>query len=51
MNPEPSRSGEYVVETIALEKAIAEAYKEGKIGKNASGSGIRSLHLLYYSQA
>mmetsp|Transcript_55861 Transcript_55861/g.132081 ORF Transcript_55861/g.132081 Transcript_55861/m.132081 type:complete len:458 (+) Transcript_55861:35-1408(+) len=31
--------GEYYDEAIALEKAIAEAYKAGKIGKNASGSG------------
>jgi hypothetical protein len=24
---------------VALEKAVAEAYKEGKLGKNAAGSG------------
>jgi len=31
--------GEYFDEAVALERAVAEAYKAGKIGKNASGSG------------
>jgi len=31
--------GEYYDEAMALEKAVAEAYKEGKLGKNAAGSG------------
>ena len=31
--------GEYYDEYVALEKAVAEAYKEGKLGKNAAGSG------------
>ncbi|EKX37816.1 F subunit of NADH-ubiquinone oxidoreductase [Guillardia theta CCMP2712] len=31
--------GEYYDEYVALEKAIAEAYAEGKLGKNACGSG------------
>jgi len=31
--------GEYYAEAVALETAVAEAYKEGKLGKNASGSG------------
>jgi NADH dehydrogenase (ubiquinone) flavoprotein 1 len=32
--------GEFKDEAIALERAVAEAYKEGLIGKNACGSGI-----------
>ena len=32
-------SGEYHDEAVALETAINEAYKEGRIGKNACGSG------------
>ncbi|WP_164114772.1 NADH-quinone oxidoreductase subunit NuoF [Sphingorhabdus sp. Alg239-R122] len=31
--------GEYIAEAIALEKAVAEAYDAGLIGKNAAGSG------------
>ncbi len=31
--------GEYVDERLALEKAIAEAYQAGLVGKNACGSG------------
>jgi len=31
--------GEYHDEAVALQRAIDEAYKNGKIGKNASGSG------------
>lgn len=31
--------GEYHDEAVALERAVAEAYKEGKLGKNAAGSG------------
>ena len=32
--------GEYVHERLALERAVAEAYAQGLIGKNACGSGI-----------
>ncbi|MCY7339051.1 MAG: NADH-quinone oxidoreductase subunit NuoF [Sphingomonas bacterium] len=31
--------GEYIVETEALRKAVAEAYAAGLLGKNAAGSG------------
>jgi NADH:ubiquinone oxidoreductase subunit F (NADH-binding) len=33
------RSGEFVNERKAVEKAIAEAYAKGYLGKNACGSG------------
>lgn len=31
--------GEFYNEAMALERAVSEAYEQGKIGKNASGSG------------
>ncbi|WP_324807625.1 NADH-quinone oxidoreductase subunit NuoF [Sphingomonas sp. LY29] len=31
--------GEFIVETAALRKAVAEAYEAGLLGKNAAGSG------------
>lgn len=38
-SPAPTRSGEFVNERKAVEKAIAEAYAKGYLGKNACGSG------------
>ena len=32
--------GEFIVETEALRKAVAEAYEAGLLGKNAAGSGF-----------
>ena len=34
------RRGEYVNERLALDRAVAEAYEKGFIGKNACGSGM-----------
>ncbi|KAK9797415.1 hypothetical protein WJX73_008558 [Symbiochloris irregularis] len=40
--------GEYVNERIALERAVAEAYQKGFIGKNACGTGMDFDVIVHY---